>query len=710
MPGWGRAAPLVAGVFVVLALLIAGWNVFGGMRTHAAAAEASQAELLSQGLLSAMKDVETGERGYLITGDASYLEPYAEGLANAHARLDELARLTGPVAAGAVARLRQLVEAKIDIAARATAMRREDTQVRASVLLEAAGQDKAAMDAIRVETRRLQADARARAERLRHKDAARSDLLTGISLGLVLAACLLLGAYALARRRAERAATETLEGVMENAPLGLGFLDRDLRLRQANRALVAMGERRLGVEVGEDLGALSPDVRAQIEPALRSVLAEGKTRPNVEVETEAPGQPGQKRFLQMGFFPLRGDGPDRGITGIGLVAQDTTRRRVAEERLRSSEERFRTVLDASASIIWNTNAAGEFERAQPRWSTFTGQSFEQLQGRGWLEAVHPEDRMRTTRAWSDALQARSQFEVEHRLRRADGEWRYMEVRAVPILDEDGSIREWIGTHTDVTERTLAEQQLAAAKELAESANRAKSQFIANMSHELRTPLSAVIGYSEMLAEELEDRDQAQLLPDVAKIESNARHLLSLINDVLDLSKIEAGRMTVSAETFDVPKLVDDVASATAALVERKENRLVLDLGDDLGTMHTDQVKVRQNLLNLISNAAKFTEKGTITLTVRRERRLALLRSQGHRHRHDRGAARAPVPAVQPSRREHDPPIRRHRPWSRHHARLLPHDGRRRDRDEHAGPGIYFHHPPAGGAADHRGRGGYPGAY
>ncbi len=616
MPGWGRAGPAVAGALVVLALLTAGWNLAAGMRARAATEAASQVALLSQGLLSAMKDVETGERGFLITGQDSYLEPYTQGLATARTRLDELARLAEPAA---VARLRELVKAKTDIAARAIAMRRDDPVLRASAVLEAAGQDKAAMDAIRVQARQLQANAQAREQRLRRRDAARGDLLTAVSLALVLIACLLLGTYALARRRAERAATATLQGVMENAPVGLGFLDRDLRLRQANRALAAMGERRLGVEVGEDLGTLSPEVRAQIQPALHAVLAEAKTRPNVEVETGLPGQPDQKRYLQMGFFPLFGEGASRGVTGVGLVAQDTTRRRQAEDRLRRSEERFRTVLDASASIIWNTNAEGEFEWPQSRWSAFTGQDFERLKGRGWLDAVHPDDRERTVEAWRHVIQARSHLELEHRLRRADDEWRYMEVRAVPILEEDGTIREWIGTHADVTDRTLAEQQLAAAKDLAETANRAKSQFIANMSHELRTPLSAVIGYSEMLAEELEDRDQGQLLPDVAKIESNARHLLSLINDVLDLSKIEAGRMTVSAETFDVRSLVDDVASGTAALVERKENRLGLDLGDDLGTMHTDQVKVRQGLLNLISNAAKFTENGTITLAVRRER-------------------------------------------------------------------------------------------
>ncbi len=571
-----------------------------------------------------MKDVETGERGFLITGTDSYLDPYTKGRADAARHLDELQGLATPAEAGMVARLRGLVQEKDDIAARAIALRRSRSGTSADLLLLSAGPDKAAMDAIRAATRELGSAAQAREQRLRDKDASRIDLLTAVSLALVLLACLLLGAYALARRRAERAASQALQDVLENAPVGLGFLDRSLRLRQANPALAKMAERTLGVEVGEDLGALLPEARTQIEPALQAVLAEGKARSNVEVEVRPPGKPDQVRFLEMRFFPLRDKGGTsaHSVTGVGLVAMDTTLRRRAEEQLRRSEERFRTVLDASASIIWNTASTGEFEWTQPRWTAFTGQSFEQLRGWDWLDAVHPDDRARITEAWRDALQERSHYEVSHRLRRADGEWRYMEAHAVPILGEDGSVREWIGTHTDVTDRTLAEQQLAAAKEMAEAANRAKSQFIANMSHELRTPLSAVIGYSEMLSEELQDLQQDQLLPDVSKIESNARHLLSLINDVLDLSKIEAGRMTVAAEDFEVGRLVDDVVAATAPLVERKENRLALDLGPeggkDLGAMRTDQVKLRQSLLNLIGNASKFTENGTITLIVRRE--------------------------------------------------------------------------------------------
>jgi PAS domain S-box-containing protein len=299
---------------------------------------------------------------------------------------------------------------------------------------------------------------------------------------------------------------------------------------------------------------------------------------------------------------------------------DITEQLETEERLRRSEQRFRAIVDASADIIWTAPASGKFAWPQPRWSAFTGQSFEALRGTGWLDAVHPEDREATEATWRKALAAKAAYTVAHRLRRHDGQWRYMEGLGVPILDESGDLLEWVGIHTDVTERKLAEAELAAARDAAEEANRAKSQFIANMSHELRTPLSAVIGYTEMLEEDIEELGQKHLLEDLGKITANARHLLDLINDVLDLSKIEAGRMTVTAERFTVRTMLDEVMAAAEALAARNNNRLEADFGENLGEADTDQIRVRQCLLNLLSNAAKFTESGTIRFSARREDR------------------------------------------------------------------------------------------
>jgi GAF domain-containing protein len=162
------------------------------------------------------------------------------------------------------------------------------------------------------------------------------------------------------------------------------------------------------------------------------------------------------------------------------------------------------------------------------------------------------------------------------------------------------------------------QQIEAQSRELEVASRHKSQFLANMSHELRTPLNAIIGYSEMLQEEAEDLGDEGYIPDLQKVNAAGKHLLALINDILDLSKIEAGRMDLYFEAFDVGRLVRDVEAIVRPLVDKNANTLVVTVADDLGTMRGDQMKVRQTLFNLLSNAAKFTDHGTISLGVERE--------------------------------------------------------------------------------------------
>jgi signal transduction histidine kinase len=163
--------------------------------------------------------------------------------------------------------------------------------------------------------------------------------------------------------------------------------------------------------------------------------------------------------------------------------------------------------------------------------------------------------------------------------------------------------------------TEAKDKAETEKKNADEANESKSRFLANMSHELRTPLNAIIGYSEMLKEEAEDLAQPGLIPDLDKIHSSGHHLLGLINDILDLSKIEAGKMTLFLEEFEVDKLVGDVSATVVPLMEKNGNQLKVECAHDIGRMRADSTKVRQLLFNLLSNAAKFTEHGTITLIV-----------------------------------------------------------------------------------------------
>ena len=185
--------------------------------------------------------------------------------------------------------------------------------------------------------------------------------------------------------------------------------------------------------------------------------------------------------------------------------------------------------------------------------------------------------------------------------------------ASPII-EDGKVEGAVVAFSDITERIRAQRDLQAAKDAAEVANQAKSHFLANMSHELRTPLNAVIGYSEMLQEDALDAGHEELIPDMQKINSAGRHLLSLINDVLDLSKIEAGKMTIYNETFDIATVLQEIAATVEPLVQNNSNRLELRIAPDIGTMHADITKVKQLLYNLLSNAAKFSSDGEICLT------------------------------------------------------------------------------------------------
>jgi len=200
-------------------------------------------------------------------------------------------------------------------------------------------------------------------------------------------------------------------------------------------------------------------------------------------------------------------------------------------------------------------------------------------------------------------------------------------RLIPVLfssaemrDGSGMLEGYVWLAQDMTELKRAQEELVHAKDAAEEANRAKSAFLANMSHELRTPLNAVIGYSEMLEEVVIERGQEDLVADLGKIQWAGKHLLGLINDVLDLAKIEAGRVELSIESLDVMPVIDDAADTVRPLLEKNGNRLEVGRAEPLGALLGDQTRVRQVLYNLLSNACKFTENGLIRLEARRTER------------------------------------------------------------------------------------------
>ena len=215
-------------------------------------------------------------------------------------------------------------------------------------------------------------------------------------------------------------------------------------------------------------------------------------------------------------------------------------------------------------------------------------------------------------AWIAERLARHHAASEtHIQRRSDGRW-------IQVSERKTANGGTVAIYADITEMKQHEAELAAARDAADEANRTKSSFLANMSHELRTPLNAIIGYSEILQEDAADKEDKAPIDDLQKIESAGRHLLGLINNILDLSKIEAGKMDVFIEAVDIQALVKEVLSIVQPLADKSGNVIEVICPADIGSFRSDQTKVKQCLLNLLSNANKFTSKGTLTLAVARE--------------------------------------------------------------------------------------------
>jgi PAS domain S-box-containing protein len=292
---------------------------------------------------------------------------------------------------------------------------------------------------------------------------------------------------------------------------------------------------------------------------------------------------------------------------VGLTLSERT------TSLREQTERYQQYIGATTHLMWTTDPTGAVVADLPTWRAFTGQAEAEVLGSGWLDAVHPEERAAARAAWERAVADRSVYEGEYRLKGCHGDYRPFACRGVPVLNPDGTVREWVGTCTDVTEKKR-EAALQKAKEAAEASSRAKSDFLAKMSHELRTPLNAVIGMSRMLATQRFGALNAKQADYVKDIAQAGEHLLNLINDVLDLAKVEAGRMEVKAEPFDLLAEVAAVASTLRPLAEEKGLVLVLEGPAGEGGVKTDPARFRQVLYNLLSNAIKFTPSGSVTVT------------------------------------------------------------------------------------------------
>jgi PAS domain S-box-containing protein len=295
-----------------------------------------------------------------------------------------------------------------------------------------------------------------------------------------------------------------------------------------------------------------------------------------------------------------------------MTIEDLTEAHAERQALVRSAEQLRELLDSSPSAVAIVGPGGRLLYTNRKHDELYGVAADQMPKNVRELYVDPTQRDRFLEIFRRDGRL---VNGEMHSRRPDGKtfwallsWNHIEWDGQPCLIA------WI---YDISDRKKAEAAVEDARRAAEMANQTKSDFLANMSHELRTPLNAIIGYAEILKEDAEDAGQDDMLPDLTKIETAGKHLLRLINDILDLSKIEAGRMEVFVEPVNIPNLVDEVRALAMPLALNNDNKLDVVIGDGVGELQTDHTKLKQSLLNLVSNACKFSKDGKVTIAVDR---------------------------------------------------------------------------------------------
>jgi len=592
---------------------------------------------LSQKLLL---DRETGKRGYLLTGDPNFLQPYSAAGEKVGPALDTL----GSLVTGS-RQQRQRVET-----IRALAFQwDDDTETviahvgalsRATLHRNPDDPGKHLMDAIRVQFSGLiSAEDGLRAEReSTTRRTAQGVIAT--ALAAALAGGLLLGLSA--RRQLQLLAAEFAQATATTRRQAQAILESEERLR------LTIGTA-LDAVISADSRGVITDWNAQAEIIFGRTRAEAVGRVlaetiiplayrdahriglahyldtgegpvlNRRIEISALRRDGTEFPIEIAIVPIRSED---GVTFSAFVRDITETKRAESERLRLNNSN-RLLLESTGEGLFGLDMGGRctfLNRAAAQMLQITP---EEASGRDMHALTHhsradgspyPVEECPIHGAFRTGQSCRVDSEV---FWRGDGTSFPVEYTSSPIT-EDGALQGAVITFADIAQRKQAEEDLRRAKDAAETASRTKSQFLANVSHELRTPMNAILGYSEMLQEAAEDEGLDNFTPDLQKIQNAGKHLLALISDILDLSKIEAGKMELYLEDFDIAAIVADVAATVQPLVAKKNNTLIVHCPPDAGLMRADLTKVRQSLFNLLSNATKFTENGDIMLDVRRE--------------------------------------------------------------------------------------------
>ena len=274
----------------------------------------------------------------------------------------------------------------------------------------------------------------------------------------------------------------------------------------------------------------------------------------------------------------------------------------------ATKSKFENLLELAPQIVWFAQPDGSITYCNPYWYDYTGLSEMETLGYGWTTAIHPDDHDRVVMSWQSAVKDSKDYETELRLRHNDGSYCWFLARSRPGRDESGKINAWLGIALDIEERKKAEEEALAASQ-------AKSEFLASMSHELRTPLNAIGGYAELLAMGIRGSLNADQAQDIARIRRSQKHLLTLINDVLNFAKVDAGQAEYRLTAVPVDEALHDTESMIAPQILAKGLKYSYKGAGRTASVLADPEKLQQIVLNLLSNAVKFTDSGgSITLS------------------------------------------------------------------------------------------------
>ncbi|MEQ8166684.1 MAG: ATP-binding protein, partial [Alphaproteobacteria bacterium] len=302
---------------------------------------------------------------------------------------------------------------------------------------------------------------------------------------------------------------------------------------------------------------------------------------------------------------------------VAVTGSDITAYKEALEELSVKEERLELAVTGGSDGLWDRDLVTGEMYFSPRWCEMLGYTTGEFASGEvtWAGLVHPDDFREARRRVVRVLEGLDDsYQSEHRLRHRDGTYRWFRARGRVVRNEEGRPVRFVGLSSDISDRKRLEEDMATARDAAEKANAAKSQFLANMSHELRTPLNAIIGFSEILAGGIVNVDLDQQRSYASHILDGGRHLLALINDILDLSKAEAGKLEPQPEYFKLAEVVSIANDMLAGSARKKGVRIDTDIQGDISKLYADRRMVLQVLINIVSNAIKFTgENGRVAI-------------------------------------------------------------------------------------------------